>query len=113
MIHTAASRAKRASAGSRDPSKCISRDTKLQSCKEPHYTGGGYTVNRYIGGERPDPREAAIAILVYRRQKNCRLKYHAARDLDALGINPAIVFGEQRSDHRAYVIGLADAAERG
>ena len=37
---------------------------------------------------------------------------HAARDLDALGVNPAIIFGKQRCDHRAYVIRLADATRK-
>jgi hypothetical protein len=37
---------------------------------------------------------------------------HAARDLDALGVNPVIIFGKQRCDHRAYVIRLADATRK-
>src|ERR1700723_244368 len=38
---------------------------------------------------------------------------HAARGLNALGIAPAIVIGEQRSDHRADVIGHSDTPQRG
>jgi hypothetical protein len=30
---------------------------------------------------------------------------HAARDFDALGVNPAILLGKQRRDHRVDVIG--------
>ncbi len=30
---------------------------------------------------------------------------HAARDFDALGVNPAILLGKQRRDNRADVIG--------
>jgi hypothetical protein len=29
---------------------------------------------------------------------------HAARDFDALGVNPAILLGKQRRDHRVDVI---------
>ncbi len=32
---------------------------------------------------------------------------HAARDFDALGVNPAILLGKQRRDHRADVIRAA------
>ncbi len=46
------------------------------------------------------------------RLSNQASKGHAARDLDALGVDPAIVVGKQRGDHRADVVGLADAAER-
>jgi hypothetical protein len=41
-----------------------------------------------------------------------RLDRHAARDFDALGVDPAIVLGQQRRDHRADVVGQAGAAER-
>src|SRR5262249_20085619 len=40
------------------------------------------------------------------------LKGHAAGDLDALPVDPAIVFGEQGCDHRAHGVGLAGATER-
>jgi hypothetical protein len=60
-------------------------------------------------------RSSPIILPVARRggrnsRQPLRLQGHAARDLDALGVNPAIVFGKQRSDHRAYVVGLAGAA---
>lgn len=38
---------------------------------------------------------------------------HAARGLNALGIDPTIVFGEQRSDHRADVVRQTDTPQRG
>ena len=39
------------------------------------------------------------------------LKGHAARNLNALPIDLAMVSGKQGGDHRADVVGLADAAE--
>ncbi|MET3597235.1 DNA-binding transcriptional LysR family regulator [Mesorhizobium shonense] len=42
----------------------------------------------------------------------CRSDIHAARHLDALRIDPAIVLREQRGDHRADVVGDTGAAER-
>src|SRR5580693_6169963 len=41
------------------------------------------------------------------------LDRHAARGFNALGIDPAIVFGEQGSDHRADVVGQTDTPQRG
>jgi hypothetical protein len=42
-----------------------------------------------------------------------RLDRHAARGLDALGVDPAIVLGQQRGDHRADVVGQPGTPQRG
>src|SRR5690348_8783209 len=41
------------------------------------------------------------------------LKRHAAGNFYALAVDPAIIFGQQRRDHRADVVRLTDAPKRG